>query len=182
VSGSGKQIAFKNCTANYAGVGSGYTIDDIDNGYLLDCLAEENALDGMAYRMNTFSVQTNILEENCVSIRNGSGTTNNSNGSSAHDGAKVIRVMGQYGLSDGPSVSDTHTNTQSLCYGTKALESKSDTSGLTRAGFRVTAGASMWLFKCVSNGSLYQRVQSGAGTLTDLGHFIGDGLDSGTIS
>jgi hypothetical protein len=185
VSGNGKEMAFKNCGFAYSSTFEGLRIRDLSRVSFMSCYSAYNLGDGFAYRQNVFSVQTDILEANCKAFGNAdfAGTADNINGSSVHDGCRIIRIGGTYERNAGGQIADTHANSQSLNLGCAAGENLTATqNGTNDTGYRCTASASMWMKDCTSTGSYYDRVNTA--TMTDLGGFGGTGLagDYGTIS
>lgn len=186
VDGNGKHILCNNCAAHYGPFG-GFLFRDISRVSLINWHAEYNELDGAAYRQNIHATQTDILEVNGRSFNNGIYNHNNAyndivNGSSAHDGCRIIRLNGTYSQNDGSQIGDTHSGTQSLNLGTNAGESYAATQeGSTDTGYRCTNFAEMWLENASASGSYFDRVNSA--TMTDLGGFSGNGPggDSGII-
>lgn len=185
--GNNKHIVCKNCAALY-GPNGGFLFRDISRVSMLDCHAEYSELDGFAYRQNVHSVQTHVLEVNCTAYNNGiydytNNYDNNVNGSSAHDGVRIVRLNGFHAGNDGGQIVDTG-GAQSLNLGVQAGESLATTqSGTDDVGFKATASGEMWLENCSAFGSHYNRV-NGSSTITDLGGFSGNGPggDSGTIT
>lgn len=165
-----------------------FDLDDNEYAYLIRCTATDStAGDGFNYHnADATAPSMRILEVDCEARRNGVAASSNDNGSSAHDDTAIIRLNGTYELCYGPSVADVG-GTQSLNYGVSANNSLSTPDeGTSDAGFLCsTAGDAdtmMWLRNCSATGSFYDRSQGTGGVITDLGGFIGDGNDNGTIS
>ena len=130
------------------------------NGDITFCFQNSRALhatkDGFNYHMRNGQLPKG-LELECVGAYNGRDGGNSNNGSTMHDGGKVIRVNGEYHHNHGPNVIDVNDGTQSLNVGTYAHHSTA-TSPLSNVDFRIRnegGGSDMWLVNCVSNGSEY---------------------------
>lgn len=186
VDGDGAHLVFKSCSFCYGSTFEGVRLRDITRGTFLRCTSAYNIGDGFAYRQNVFTTQTDILEVDCRAYNNIdlAGTANNINGSSAHDGVRVIRLGGMYRNNAGGQITDTHAGTQTLNLGCSAGESIAATqSGADDTGYRVTSGAALWMENAKATGSYYDRVNSSS-TITSTRSFTGTGPagDSGTIS
>ena len=186
VDGDGAHLVFKNCSFCYGSTFEGVRLRDVTRGTFLRCTSAHNVGDGFAYRQNVFATQTDILEVDCKAYDNVdlAAAANNINGSSAHDGVRVIRLGGVYKTNAGGQITDTHAGTQTLNLGCSAGESITATqNGTDDTGYRVTSGAALWMENAKASGSYYDRVNS-ASNITSTRSFTGTGAggDSGGIS
>ena len=115
-----------------------------------NCLSAKNTQDGFSYSAN------NVIEVNCVGRDNGNpnhiALANTQNGSTQHNGGKVIRVNNQYYRNKGSNCGDNHDGTKSWNLGCVACESKS-TENRYNSNFTAHVGTEMWLDSCVSYNS-----------------------------
>jgi hypothetical protein len=138
----------------------------VENGFnlkggfsvLVNCLADHNNLDGFNYHLNDSTVQDKLpyaIEINCVARKNGqqdSGDMSGNNGSSVHDGGKIIRINGDYSESQGGNVADISASTMSINLNCIAHNSRT-TDETYNSNFTAFPGAKMWLIDCLSYGS-----------------------------
>ncbi len=124
------------------------------NGYFQNCICEHAAADGFNYHYNNADddILSNGLEVDCISHDNGlddlSANPSN-NGSTIHDGGKIVRINGVYFNNNGGNVADTSPNTESYNYGCIAFDSAApfDNTDQTSADFWCRY-ANMYLFGC----------------------------------
>src|SRR5690606_22077650 len=104
---SAKDVLYR-CGFRYAPAMNGVDIRDVAEVYVRECAATDNFADGFGYAIdNVHSTVTQALEDRCFSARNGwDNGAGTSNGSSAHDGALIIRTGGEYAHNHGPNVVD----------------------------------------------------------------------------
>ena len=76
------------------------------------------------------------------------------NGTTAHAGAKIIRVNGVYYNNFGANVADVQSNTMSLNLGCKAFYSAGSQGGANENFAAQQYGATMWLYGCVGVGAV----------------------------
>jgi len=139
----------KNCTFKY-GTQNGFTQMG-GTAYLQNCTCSKNSEDGFNYHSTVGEVKPYAIEINCKGYRNGLDT--NDNGSSMHDGGKIIRVNGEYYENTAHNVVDVTADTQSWNIGCVAHDSS---GGANICDFLVTTGAAkMWLDSCIAYGSTY---------------------------
>ena len=118
---------------------------------LQNCRALWAERDGFNYHIRDGKLPRG-LEINCEGAYNGRDGANQNNGSTMHDGGKIIRVGGVYRRNHGPNVIDVNDGTQSLNIGVHA-HSSTATSSASNVDFRTRDDADMWLVNCISNGS-----------------------------
>ena len=120
------------------------------------CEASFSNKDGFNYHAYNGIVSFGI-EIDCIGKCNGYGNTGGpyNNGSSAHDGYKVIRINGIYHDNYGANVADVQVNTKSLNLGCVAFDSTADQSNNACADFAAQqSGTTMYLDNCKAFGSV----------------------------
>lgn len=98
-----------------AGAENGFTINNVKNCYIIDCVTGNNKRDGFNYHFTTMPTETIantiIYEKNCKSYNNGLNDTNYTNNcSTIHEGANIIRANNVYQNSQGPIVADINSS------------------------------------------------------------------------
>lgn len=150
-------IYAKNCTFKYGTESNGVTLLG-SNAIFIGCTAAKNVLDGFNYHKSGPGLLCNAVEIDCIGRDNGGTWINTNkidNGSTAHDGCKVVRVNGQYLRNYGPNCIDI-TNSRSWNLNCASVDTKltNDTSS-SNAGFSCLSGAIMWLDSCMATGTYY---------------------------
>lgn len=140
------------------------------NYYMVDCEASDNFYDGFNYHAIDGHIP-HVLEIDCRGYMNGIGSDYYSqNCSTAHEGAKVIRVNCDYGYSQGGVIADANANTVSVNIGCVAHSSLWFGTGYQNynVSFWTGSGATMYLIGCRSYGSNYDlSVESGSSIYSD---------------
>lgn len=160
VTGVGETVCFVNCVFS-GGRSNGLTLAGSD-AILKNCVAYGNKMDGFNYHDRTVSevVYTpNVLEIDCVAYDNGNAesSSDSCNGSTAHDGAKIVRLNGEYHSCYGGVIADIARSgeepTISINYGVLAHTS----TGVNEynASFWASVNAKMYLYDCLAYGSTY---------------------------
>ena len=138
-----------NCTFKYSTDDDGLQAK-FGTTIVSNCLSAKNTQDGFSYSGN------NVIEVNCIGRDNGNPNditlANTQNGSTQHNGGKVIRVNNEYYRNKGSNCGDTHDGTKSWNLGCLAYESKS-TENRYNSNFTAHIGTEMWLDSCVSYNS-----------------------------
>ena len=133
--------------------------------YFKECEASYSRKDGFNYHAQN-NVVPLAVEIDCVAKCNGTdgdGYTNN--GSTAHDGAVVIRVNGVYHDNIGANVADVHNGTKTLNLRCVAYDSHGNPSQGANADFSAQqASAIMWLDRCKTSGDSDYSIYSYSGT------------------
>lgn len=125
---------------------------------LYECIAFGNVLDGFNYHAGTTRIP-NVIEINCVAYNNGSAESgsNSCNGSTAHDGVKIIRLNGEYYSCYGGVIADASTSedetTKSVNFG--CIAHTSTGTSQYNASFWATYNTEMYLYDCKCYGSDY---------------------------
>lgn len=136
---------------------SSYAYDAVSilggKAYFVDCVAAFARKDGFNYHYSNGEVPLGF-EFNCEAYCNGIyGTDNTNNGSTIHDGGKIIRINGVYHDNYGANVADVNADTKSLNLRCIAFDSKSSETGYNADFSAQQAGAVMWLDGCKGFGS-----------------------------
>lgn len=129
-----------------------------------DCVASWNYTDGFNYHIGATGSKPNIAEINCLAEENGAGKGLNgaisNNGSTIHDGLKIIRIGGTYVRNDGGNIADVNTGTQAWNLNVTAGESYQNADFLL-------SGSEAWFDGCVCYGSK-QGLQVGNGSTAHI--------------
>ena len=123
------------------------------NSILYNCKACFADKDGFNYHASGDRYCKNI-EINCVGANNGAiGEVTTYNGSTTHQGNKILRINGVYFNNHGANVCDVGTGTLSINIGCKSFDSICAVSS-AQADFNAQqAGTTMKLYNCYSKGS-----------------------------
>lgn len=140
------------------------------SSYVVECLAYGNAYDGFNYHQSSGNVTGEAFEINCIAYGNGtynlSGADGqSSNGTTAHDNHKIIRVNGKYYACHGGVVADK--DCYSANYGCSAgVSTVTDNNYPDRKSNYWSSNATMYLYDCISYGSKYDTAIIRGGTIT----------------
>lgn len=157
---SGKRVCFVKCTFRDGGT-NGLGLEGTD-AVLFECVAYGNKLDGLNYHARTLNGTTyipNVLEIDCKAYNNGTDQSGSDscNGSTAHDGVKIIRLNGEYYSCYGGVIAEialaNGEPTISVNYGVNAHESTG--TGTYNASFWASINTKMYLYDCLCYGSTY---------------------------
>lgn len=125
------------------------------NSILYKCEASFNGKDGFNYHV-AGGKSCNAIELDCIGSYNGIRTSiNTCNGSTIHDGGKIIRIGGKYFNNKGANVADVQENTLSFNFNCISFDSLSgNNSNSMKCDFsNQQAGGTMYLYNCYSKGS-----------------------------
>ena len=140
--------------------------------YVYRCKANDNIKDGFNYHKTSGNVVPHVTEIECEAWRNGnSDSYTSNNGTTAHDGAQVLRVCGNYGYCKGGVLADVNSGTLSVNYGCKVLSSSlTTTDAQYQASVFCGSGAVIWLVDCALSGSTYaiSSINSGSVVRTNV--------------
>ena len=159
-SASGEVVCFVGCTFRDGG-GNGLSVTGID-AVVVSCEAYGNKLDGFNYHDKTASNVTyvpNVIEIDCVAHDNGTNESGSDscNGSTAHDGTKIIRLNGEYSSCYGGIIAEIarvgEEPTVSVNFGVLAHDSTG--TGVNKASFWASVNAKMYLYDCSCYGGTY---------------------------
>ena len=159
-SATNKTVCFVNCVFRDGGA-NGLSILGVD-AIVKNCIAYGNKLDGFNYHAGTVDNNTvipNILEIDCKAYNNGTSSSGNNscNGSTSHDGTKIIRLNGEYYSCYGGVIADiaisSGEKTKSVNFGVVAHESTGVSS--YSASFWASTNTEMYLYDCKSYGGDY---------------------------
>lgn len=106
--------------------------------------------DGLSYRAGvTTTTKSRVVEINCTSLHHGYDDTHINNASTTHEVTSSVRVGGNYGYTEGPTIADVNSGFSWLA-GVYAHDSQTQVSaGNIRVNF--TVDGSMWLDDCASD-------------------------------
>ena len=121
------------------------------------CEASYSNNDGFNYHNGVTGKICNAIEINCIGSNNGKGwETPTCNGTSIHDGGKILRINGEYYNNYGGNVADVHEGTVSVnlnCYAHDSIAGTND--GYDTDFTAQQAGTEMYLYSCRAEGSAY---------------------------
>ena len=150
-------------------------------GYFQNCECAYARMDGFNYHINNtgnneYGDNTGTLahglEVDCIGHDNGigdTGTAYSDNGTTCHDGGKMIRIGGVYYNNKGGNVADKDTETESYNYNCYAFDSVAP-NDTNKADFWASLGTNMYLYGCRANGdSQYNLMAANSATI----HFSG---------
>lgn len=142
------------------------------NGYFQRCEAAYGYRDGFNYHAsdNDASLVSNAIEIDCIGHDNGAEanpeTERSNNGSTCHEGGKVLRINGFYYRNYGGNIAETNADTISWNYGCFAFDSRSTTDNWS-GDMWTGENAVQYVYgcKCVGD-SLYNLDEAAGGTST----------------
>lgn len=104
---------------NFGVSGGGSFRTEGGNTILLRCTGFKSRRDGFNYHQWDAILQNCgwHVEIDCVGRDNGATGEGNNQGSSIHDGGKILRINGYYARNEGPNLEDVHINTVSYNVG-----------------------------------------------------------------
>lgn len=132
---------------------------------MLNCKANYGRKDGFNYHAGS-GHPAYAIEINCEGSNNGHGREDNTcNGSTAHDGSKVLRLNGVYFNNQGSNVADVHENTVSYNINCKSFDSKATEQNVYSSDFgNQQAGCIMYLVNCFAQGNSAYNLQCQTGS------------------
>lgn len=156
---------FKNCKFKYAlndaGSPGGLSVVGASEAFLQNCEAARNINDGFNYHVKLGTI-ANVIEVNCVGRHNGT-VGDIDNGSTQHDGGKIVRVNCEYFGNSGSNVGDNSPGTQSWNLGVYSHSSAAVLITAYKSNFTAHPDSEMWIDSCISDGSYNAfTVQAGA--------------------
>ena len=150
-----KDCQFKHGYSNKKSSKDGVSLLGCD-GYFQNCEVAFASKDGFNYHSYN-NILSNGIEVNCKGYCNGIGWGDLScNGSTIHDGGKIIRLNCTYYNNQGGNVADVSEGTVSLNLGCLAYDSLANSKNGYDADFTTQqVGAKMYLDNCKAFGSYY---------------------------
>lgn len=123
---------------------------------LKNCSANDAMKDGFNYYTSggKTGLESHVIEIDCVGKRNGTDGSDGDQGSTMHQGGKIIRINGTYAENHGANIGDTHDGTQSWNMGCVTYKPLADTVARRFNYHRL--GGDMWV-----EGSLSYDVNGG---------------------
>ena len=106
--------------------------------------------DGFNYHANS-SILCNSIELDCLGAYNGHDNNYNNNGSTTHDGNKVLRIKGTYFNNKGPNVADVNDGTLSVNLDCVAFDSEAVST--QKNDFMTTDATTMYIYNGYTRGS-----------------------------
>ena len=139
------------CKFYYSG-GTSYNAIEIKGADTIfkNCEACFGMRDGFNYHANS-SILCNSIELDCLGAYNGHDTNYNNNGSTTHDGNKILRIKGVYFNNQGPNVADVDDNTLSVNLDCVAFDSVAVST--QKNDFMTTGSATMYIYNGYTRGS-----------------------------
>lgn len=166
-------VCLNHCQFNESAGYGGLTVQG-GTVYVYRCQANGNSKDGFNYHASSNSIVPHATEMYCEAHNNGNNDTYYSNnGSTAHDGALVLRVNCRYSYCKGGLLADVNAKTRSYNFGITCIASSLNPSNSTEQPFQCSvycgSGAQMWLYDVTSVGSNYDIscVDNGSGVYTN---------------
>jgi len=142
---------FKDCSFKYSSA-NGLTSLAGGVSYLQNCTASRNVDDGFNYHKNSGAIPYGV-EIDCIGRDNGVAADID-NGSSMHDGGRIVRINGEYMRNIGRNIHDVTASTASWNLGVNAHDGASAVNDCNFAvGDPAGDNAKMWLDSCISTGS-----------------------------
>jgi len=168
------------CKAYYSQTGDCIAMRGVD-AFFQRCEAMGAYLDGFNYHKRNPNDQTdnnisNGFEVDCIGHDNGHRDSRtidkiSDNGSTIHDGGKIVRINGLYYNNNGGNLADTNPNTESYNYGCIAFDSTGpqDSPSDVGADYWTDKSAIMYLYACRSLGdSIYSlRIANNSQIIAD---------------
>ena len=136
-----------NCEFKYSNAGNGGLQALGCDVILKNCVASKNKQDGFNYHMSANRVNK-AIEDGCTGRSSGIDRgTDTDNGSTMHDGGRIIRVNGTYCGNEGPNIHDINNGTESWNIGCKSYNSVA-TASIRNTNFMIEDMGEMWLDSC----------------------------------
>lgn len=166
-------VLLKNCGFSHSYLGNAMYLQGC-SGIIQNCYASYGASDGFNYHLSGDAIPDSI-EINCIGRHNGTEGNNTNNGSTMHDGGKIIRLNCEYFDNIGPNLADVSESTRSYNYGVVSHDSAGASTNKT--GFQCQMGTMYndtcasynngYEFQVYNGGELRQKNCSGAVTVLD---------------
>lgn len=152
------QVTFNNVKTLYCGDANNDSFQIYGGNVIFNnCEASYSYKDGFNYNgvnKASTSVVCNVLEINSTGANNGRGKSSETmNGSTAHNGAKILRINGLYYDNYGVNVADVQEDTKSVNLGCKAFYSSAPNRNQNFSAQQ--DGTDMWLDGCIGLGANY---------------------------
>ena len=148
----------KNCKFKYSAATGGFATEGTTLSVCQDCESARNDNDGYNYHVRN-TVVPDAIEINCIGRHSNPTGDSDNNGSSIHDGGRILRLNGKYHDTYGSQIVDV-THSLSWDLGIQAY------NGLETGQANFEIDGVMWLDTCTSYGhaaSGYDLKVAGAG-------------------
>nr|WP_263313608.1 hypothetical protein [Mammaliicoccus sp. Marseille-Q6498] len=157
---TGIKFYAKNCIFSIGTGGNAISTEGVES-ILQNCKAIYATADGFNYHISG-SIIPKAIEIDCIAHDNGRNGADQNNGSTSHDGGKILRVGGEYYNNHGPNVIDVNEGTVSVNVGVHAHSSTATTGTVSNSNFKNgnVGSSKMYLYNCVSHDSDYSLVTS----------------------
>lgn len=145
-------------------LGNAISLESIKKSFAQNCFGGNCKSDALNYHTTYAGFEKmEAVEINCSSLNTGGDfpAEVSSNGSTAHDGIKIVRFGGNFDLSRGSTVIDVNEGTMSLNLNTQARRPYPNNQACFSAGL----GAKMWLFDCTTDNSTNAATANGGGEI-----------------
>ena len=157
---AGSVVCLNHCQFNESAGYGGLTVQG-GTVYVYKCQANGNSKDGFNYHKSpTNSIVPHVTEMYCEAHDNGnSDMYYSNNGSTAHDGALVLRVSCRYSYCKGGLLADVNAGTRSYNFGIVCVAPSLKAANTTEQPFQSSvycgSTAQMWLYDVTSVGAVY---------------------------
>lgn len=173
----------------YRGLNDAFSITGKYSAYLFDCVAVYGSKDGFNYHTtdaNSVAVEINGISygNGLYKIEGGNTTKHSNNGSTAHDGMRILRVGGKYWDCEGPVVADV-MDCYSISIGCEVGNILLTSTGVSAGYYLDNAGVATpvnnkYVIDCFANGSNIDYGISGTDE-TYYMNFEGSNIFNGNI-
>jgi len=153
---------FSKVRLSYAYAGNAFRSDRDRAGRIFvfrSVASYSRTLDGWNYH-NASSACSDVVEIDCIGHHNGLVGGPNNNGSTMHDGGRIIRVGGDYSYNQNRNIHDINNGTEVWMLGSVAGDAlTTDTNPYRKANFLfgregVTETTYAWMDSCISRGGV----------------------------
>lgn len=172
--GTHPKVFCKNCTFAYTPYQSGdaVSLQGVEIAIFQNCTVKHAKKDGFNYHALN-GVIPKAIEIRCTAYGCGYSTDNDDQGSTIHDGGKIIRVNGNYFDNRSGNIADESEGTQSWNIGCVSHDSNGGSGGYN-TNFFCYPGVEMWLDNCIGFGSeINCYVSEGGKIYTRFNRFSG---------
>lgn len=176
---------FNGCSFRYAGIAYPQAVSSVGNldVAFCDCIVSESHGDGFSYKVYGANPAPRAIEISCEARKCGAilaGTANQ--GSTVHDGGKIVRANGTYHYNENDQVADVGAGTKTWMVACDASNSLKSNYAAYLCGNGVGA-SQMWLYDCTSSGCSKDLYIGSGSTLNDKNYASRSVIsNSGTVT